>query len=315
MSRQKHFQAASIQRRVGTSSSLHQQELTAVTSNTQYPQGLYLNQAWKINQDDKHFKEWFIGFTEAEASFIISTRGDLQFVITQGYRNLSVLYYIKMRLHNLGRVLKQGTQTFRFVLQDREGLEYIINIVNGLFVLNNSRLKLERFIQAFNHKYKADLVFNTSPSTLPTLKDSWLAGFTDGDGCFNISYVLTKRKFLVRFLVSQQEDLSALRGALFKLGAIEYNRSNQNFSYTIADWSTSKQRPLNIDQVIHYFQRNMLLTSKANSFAIWFYIQNQLFYSKMTPEKEANLKSLCKLINDAPLVNEGPGDHHSQESL
>lgn len=77
-----------------------------------------------------------------------------------------------MRLHNLGRVLKQGTQTFRFVLQDREGLEYIINIVNGLFVLNNSRLKLERFIQAFNHKYKADLVFNTSPSTLPTLKDS-----------------------------------------------------------------------------------------------------------------------------------------------
>lgn len=103
-----------------------------------YPRGYPSPRGENIN--DQQFKQWLIGFIEAQGSFTITTRGDVNFVITQGYRNIFILYYIKMRLKT-GRVVKQGTQTFRFVIQDYQGLLFIINLLNGNLVLMNSQSK------------------------------------------------------------------------------------------------------------------------------------------------------------------------------
>nr|BBH42955.1 LAGLIDADG homing endonuclease [Marophrys sp. SRT127] len=281
---------------------------------------------------EKWFHEWLIGFIEGDGSFTVSKRGDLQFVITQGYQNIHVLYYIKMKL-NLGRVVKQGVRTFRFVVQDEEGLKKIINFVNGWFVLPKTKRKLEKFIHAFNDHYcssrptgadsnKTDLL-TVSPSRWgraePSLENAWIAGFTDAEGCFSISYVTTKKKFNIRYLVSQQDDLTFLKQVFAGIGAVEYNKRYNCYSFVIGDWSSSKKRPLNIDIVIEYFRINPLLTTKRNSYALWFYLQNQIFHTKMTPEKQASVRVLCKLINENGSGKEGQrpqalGDPSATES-
>ncbi len=284
------------------SSSLYVKPTHKDFASVPYPLGAFQN-VFLSDDEKKHFIEWFIGFCEAEASFTISQRGDLHFVITQGYRNVFILYKIKAYL-NIGRVLKQGTQTFRFVIQDYHGLKQIIHIFNGRLVLEKRKLAFKNFIQAFNLYYGDSLVYQDT-IVKPSLNDAWISGFTDGDGCFSISYILTKKKFLIRFILSQQEDISFFK-EIFNLGSIEYNSSNQNYSFVISDWSPNFQKPSvcfnkqtnpNIIVIINYFQHFRLKTSKVNSYALWFYIQNQLFYTKMTPLKEVSLKSLCKLIN------------------
>src|ERR1700709_2432854 len=69
------------------------------------------------------FLEWFVGFTEGAyarlrpGSFIVSTRGNLMFVITQSTADIQVLHYIEQEL-GFGRVIKQGHKTSRFIVQE-----------------------------------------------------------------------------------------------------------------------------------------------------------------------------------------------------
>ena len=136
---------------------------------------------------------------------------------------------------NIGRVIKQGPRVFRFVIQDQQGLKHMIDLLNGYVVLQKTKNKLKMFIQAYNKLYtSAPLKYIDTEMLTVSLENAWLAGFTDGDGCFNVSYVKTKKKFIIRFLVSQQEDLSFLRD-IFQTGAIEYNKSTRNYSFVISD--------------------------------------------------------------------------------
>lgn len=99
----------------------------------------------------------------------MAKRGDLAFIITQGYRNIAVLYQIKDMI-GFGSVHKQGARTFRYVVQDEEGLGNIIEMLNGNVVLGKRRIVLERFIAAYNERYSKSIEVKTT-KVLPTLKD------------------------------------------------------------------------------------------------------------------------------------------------
>lgn len=76
----------------------------------------------------------------------------MQFVITQGYRNVAVLHYIKSLL-GFGVVTKQGARTFRYVVQDKEGLRKIIELLHGNLVLEKRIEEMKRFVAAYAQKY------------------------------------------------------------------------------------------------------------------------------------------------------------------
>ena len=63
------------------------------------------------------FLEWLVGFTEGDGSFIVNSRGTPIFVITQSTRDIQILKYIQQNL-GFGRVIKQGSYTSRFVVED-----------------------------------------------------------------------------------------------------------------------------------------------------------------------------------------------------
>ncbi len=259
-----------------------------------------------VDRKDETFHSWFLGFFEAEGCLLVSQReGIPQFIITQGFRNIFVLYYIKSQL-GFGRVIKQGPFTFRYVVQDRDGILALINLLNNKLVLKKRQLDLITFIKACNSYYGFELITYPLSDIKPTLADSWLAGFADGDGCFNISFIVTKSKFNIRFILSQQEDLSFMR-EVFGVGSVTFNRSNGNCDFTISDWSPVSpltERGANIEIVIKYFQEHPLKTWKLNSYALWFYLQNQILYTKLPPEKLAAIKVLCKYINKTEIETE-----------
>jgi len=79
--------------------------------------------------DDK-FLEWLIGFTEGDGSFVVNHRNELSFVITQGTSNKEVLHLIKDKL-NMGSVILQGKNIYRFVIHKKLELNLIIHLFNG----------------------------------------------------------------------------------------------------------------------------------------------------------------------------------------
>ncbi len=243
----------------------------------------------EFNED---FLNWLTGFFEAEGSLTIASRGDIQIVITQGYRDIHTLYYIKNTLQ-FGRVIKQGPYTFRFVIQDKENIIIFLSLIYNRIVTEHKLLNYNIFINYCNSKYSVDMPLQLN-CTKTNLESAWLSGFVDGDGCFSISYVLTKGKFKIRFIVSQQCDLSFLK-IILPQGSCEYNNSNGNCDFVITCLNTASE--FKFKEVIDYFNRFPLKTSKNNSFSLWYYILNQLLFTKMDSNKESSMKTLSKLIN------------------
>jgi len=244
---------------------------------------------------DKKFKDWFLGFFEAEGSLIVTNRGDLHFVITQKYNSIWVLYYIKYTL-GFGSVIKQGKTLFRYVVQDKDELRKIIEILNGNIVQNYKYNDLEKFIISYNNYYKDNLSF-IEERKQPTLDDAWLSGFIDGKGCFNILYLSTKDEFNIRFLVSQNEDLNFLKDVL-KRGTIEKNKKLGKNIYEIKD---SKINITNMEIIDEYLKKFELKTNKANNYGLWHYLKNQINKERkngMKNEEKLNLINLIKKHNE-----------------
>jgi len=237
-------------------------------------------------------KTWLIGLFEAEGSLTIAVRGDLQFVITQDYANIAVLYYIRDQI-GFGSVIKHGPRTFRYVVQDQEGLGLMIQFLNGNLVLHKRIADLGRFIIAYKIRYYISYTLIETPFK-PTLKDAWISGFTDGDGCFHIGYILTKNTFPIRFILSQKDDIEHLRKITG--GSIVFNRSNGCYSIVLKDLPLSTGR--NTEWVVDYFSKFKLKTTKMNSYYLWCYLRNQLLKKQLTPQQCENMKKLCKLINN-----------------
>ena len=79
-------------------------------------------------------------------------------------------------------------------------------------------------------------------------------------------------------------------------------KSDKSYHFSIVETFkinvTKKKVFSNLDPVITYFQKYPLKTQKKNSYALWFYLQNQILKTKVNAQKEASIKSLCKLINN-----------------
>ena len=241
-------------------------------------------------------KLWLIGFIEAEGCLHISTKNQFIFTITQGYRNIHILYYIQEIL-GIGKVIKQGSKTFRYVVQDKVGIKEIIKLLNGNLYLEIKKEQLKLFIEKWNEKYPNQEIIYKDLNYKPNLQDAWISGFTDGDGCFNISYILTKKRFYIRYLLSQKQDLREFI-EIFGVGSIEYNKSNQCYTFVIKDMET-KEKDQNMVRVFKYFKEFPLKTSKLNSYKLFEYLAGQLWDKKtLTEQKKAGIKTLIKLINE-----------------
>ena len=170
----------------------------------------------------------------------------------------------------------------------------------------------------------------------PTLRDSWISGFTDSEGCFSIGIVKKNNQDYARarFILDQKcrsiEDIETLKqiSNLFLAGTtaalesckkkkIMLNksvslRSETTDVYRITIHCNDIKKP-NSTLIRNYFSKFNLVTSKQNSFLLWSECLD-LFSGKqpLSSENVLKVRQIAKKINKFTIDNNPTG--HANKS-
>lgn len=227
---------------------------------------LYKKHYPNTDAPSQSFLEWLVGFTEGDGSFTVNSRGTSIFIITQSTEDKQILDYIKRNL-GFGRVIKQGPNTSRFIVEDIACIALLVALFNGNLVFPLKQVKFALFLEAFNKRTRnRNAVVNFIPSpVLPTIKDFWLSGFTDAEGCFTCSFLGNSNAYRFRFLLAQlgEINLAVLKHIITLIGG-KVRPHSQKGVYEITINGVR-----NMKQVFKYFDSHPLHTKKAKSYQVW----------------------------------------------
>ena len=273
---------------------------------------------------DQEFLEWFVGFAEGDGSFQISPAQKapkgltppeplrLFFIITQ--KEVQVLHMIRSTL-GFGRVTAHGDE-FRYIVADLEYIDKILHIFNGNILISKVNRRFEDWVYARNtiHSRKLSPKSSKPPIQLlerfhtrlhtqdlirpPFFQTGWLSGFTDADGCFNIS----KRKdskhtcgFRVRcrYILDQKEGYDILEKIKQEMdGGFYYRRLDSVEEMYRYECSSFR----NLDTAREYFQRYPLRSRKRFSCGRLFKMLNYMQMRKKLPWTGKVLQRINRLI-------------------
>jgi hypothetical protein len=274
----------------------------------------------KNKQPSSEFLTWFIGFSEGDGSFVKAKRGDLYFVITQDTRDKQVLNYIQTEL-NMGKVITQGNTTSRFIIQDKLGLYLICLIFNGQIRSPSKFKSFNEFIEIMNSKMNKitsrkltdfgltnkdklfeKIVAHGTPKPL-TLKDNWLTGFIDAEGCFHVSFGKNnKHKILFDLAQKGLEDKNLILDKLPELvkGGKVYKHYQDGVWYYRLEGLKATEHLIKILDSSQY----TFLTKKQNSYLIWKTIHEKIKNKEhLNPLERLKLINLSKTVNTYPSIN------------
>lgn len=258
-----------------------------------------------LKEPNPKFLQWFIGFSEGEGSFTVAKRGDLSFVITQSTVDVQSLNYIKDKL-GFGKVIKQSVKqnTHRFIVQDVKNIYLICLIFNGNMVFPTRNARFLTFLSSFNEKLLKNNMLVIDPlftCILPTLKDGWLSGITDGEGCFTCSLLSNSLAYRFRFILTQKWE--ANKPVLEHIINI-FLQSTQNFKGSVVPHSAKNVWEIRINGVkscrvlFTYFDEYNLITKKSESYSKWKVIHSKLVNGDhLNKDSRQNLVSLAKQVN------------------
>lgn len=139
----------------------------------------------------KEFLEWFIGYFEADGCLLIPKNNNLLVIIVSSKKDLSLLKYIQNNL-SIGNVCINSNKlnNYKWQLYNQLDIKLLIHLFNGNTVLPVRFVKLSMFITNINIKLlknnEQNIILIINNCKLPRLDNAWLAGFTDGEGCFSV---------------------------------------------------------------------------------------------------------------------------------
>ncbi len=268
----------------------------------------------KANHTD-NWLTWFIGFVEGDGA--IQTYGEskrVRFVLTQ--KESAILYYIQKTL-NIGVVkhFPQGisgkkNDFYRLIVENPSQILLLAFLFNGNLAMNHRIEQLSLWVKALNNRFGTNTIIYNNIPVLPTLQDGWLSGFTDAEGCFNVS--ITSSRYLLghvikmRYLLDQKDKviLDKIQN-IFGLGKVTLRAQTKGvYRYTVTGF-----KPMY--DVISYFKAFTLKTKKAQSFYKWLTIHT-IISSKLHLSQEglAQIKTLQKQININNSMTNKTGSAH-----
>jgi hypothetical protein len=245
----------------------------------------------KLNDN---FRWWFIGFTEGDGSFILGKNGYLEFKVTQSSIDAQILFYIKKEL-GFGSVSVQDkiNNTHQFRVRDKKHLLKLIQIFNGNLLTRYKMNQFKVWVEGFNKIYNENITIVESNQKV-SLDNAWLSGFTDAEGCFTSSVLLSKQgKYIVtvRYVVFQKDDkeFSAYLATLIN-GYITYIKIYDGYN-TVVNFGK-------LGKILRYLKNYPLKTKKLISYNRWLKVYHLVKDKKhFTPEGIAIIKFITKIIN------------------
>lgn len=244
---------------------------------------------------------WFIGFAEGDGAIQTYAQAKrVRFVLTQ--KESAILYTIQHKF-NIG-IVKHFPQTaknkgfYRWMVDDPSHILLLAFLFNGNLALDHRINQLALWVNALNTRYGIDTIrLNNVPVSI-TLQDGWLSGFTDAEGCFNVSITSNTRYALghvikMRYLLDQKDSVILNKiYVLFGFGKVTLRSGTDNvYRYTATGFKV-------LNYVIAYFKLFPLQTKKGVSFEKWLIIHNQVSNKLHLTEKGLlQVRTLQKQIN------------------
>lgn len=265
-----------------------------------YCETLFGNRAQSLSDD---WLTWFIGFVEGDGA--IQTYGNstrVRFVLTQ--KESAILYYIQKKL-GIGVVkhFPQGTSGnkndfYRLIVDNPSHILLLAFLFNGNLAMTYRIQQLSLWVQLLNNRFGENTIVFINTRVVITLQDSWLSGFTDAEGCFNVSITANGKYSLghvikIRYLLDQKNSsILLVIQNLFGFGKVTLrSKTDGVYRYTVTGFKS-------VNDVISYFKVFPLLTKKAQSLQKWSAIHdivsNKLHLSE---EGLAQIRILQKQIN------------------
>lgn len=226
------------------------------------------------------FLEWFVGFTEGDGCFVVNSRGNPVFVITQHSKDIFILNTIKHVL-GFGNVIRQGINTYRFVVNKKKDIYKLILLFNGNLILPSKKEKFYIWIQQYNNFCNKQVEF-ISNKVSPKIDNYWLSGFTDAEGCFTCSLLGNSISYRYRYVLAQKgsENKKILEEIqLFFGGKVSAMHFKDMYQLTVNGCNNAKK-------VIEYFDKYSLRTKKKKSYEIW-----KSVYDDLKAKKHFNKES------------------------
>lgn len=254
---------------------------------------------------------WFIGFSEGDGCFMKTNRGDLMFVIVQSTDDVAILIEIANTL-GFGSVRTQTKTACRFIVQDQRHSALIIYLFNGNLVLPG---RIKQFRENYYNPYHELIkkkrkrqairsvpeIHEIHTPVLPTLKDFWLSGFTDSEGCFSCS-ISNRGHFVFSYSLAQSKEIniSILKHIrnLFGHGRLytsKLKKKNDCWADSTYFFVTGIAQS---KIVVGYFTKFPLKSKKRLSFEKWCEVRRAVEQKRhLIPEKRQKLATLLKKIN------------------
>lgn len=245
---------------------------------------------------------WFIGFSEGDGAFITGKDKRLIFILTQ--KETLILNHIHETL-GIGRVRTYGHFS-RYRVDDKNGILILIALFNGNLVLDKRKVQVKKWLDTIN-------IEQINNNVLPLLNNSWLSGFIDAEGCFNVT--LFKRKTMalgyqvkLRFMIDQKDSLGNMLFIKDQLNLFLTHRKLKKGSIGTMHRIESNsfvKAPL----IIEYLNRFRLKSKKQESFDKWVTVY-ELVKNKahLTEKGLSQIRKLSKEVNLITSITKKIGD-------
>jgi hypothetical protein len=162
---------------------------------------------------------WFIGFAEGDGAIQTYDEGKrVRFVLTQ--KESDILHKIQFKF-NIGVVkhFPQGStgrgknnDFYRWMVDNPSHILLLALLFNGNLAQSHRIKQLALWVNALNNRFGSETIkLNNTPVPV-TLQDGWLSGFTDAEGCFNVSITANSRYTLghvikMRYILDQKDGV------------------------------------------------------------------------------------------------------------
>ena len=264
----------------------------------------YYNTLFK-NKDpiSNEWLTWFVGFTEGDGAIQTYDQGKrVRFVLTQKESN--ILHKIQFKL-NIGVVKhfpqgKSGKNNdfYRLIVDNPSHILLLAFLFNGNLAQNHRIEQLTKWVNSLNNRFGNETIkLDNTPVTI-TLQDAWLSGFTDAEGCFNVSITTNSRYTLghvikMRYILDQKDSIILNKvSELFGFGKVTLRSGTVDvYRYTATGFKA-------LNDIITYFKLFPLQTKKAISFENWLIIHTQISNKlHLTEEGLSQIRITQKQIN------------------
>lgn len=122
---------------------------------------------------------------------------------------------------------------YRLIVDNPSHILLLAFIFNGNLALTHKIQQLSLWVQALNNRFGVNTILFINIAVSVTLQDAWLSGFTDAEGCFNVSITTNARYALghvikMRYILDQKDSsiLIPLQGPVLALAGGRDNKKS-----------------------------------------------------------------------------------------